>query len=182
MRRAMVARPSNNNTKRRRPQLTVGEKDLATLRVPVCDTPPQYVPNPPITRTVRLKTAYNGTAISTTTSYANIAAQDASDYTGQTTVLRYSQMRILKVSAWLALTNQGATPVGLDIVDSATGTNFTDEALPGVDYAAISYRPSLYSRSTYFSTSSTSGAVGVNVGASTGAAGYIILDVTVAFV
>jgi hypothetical protein len=112
---------------------------------------------------------------------SNIAAQDAFNYTSQSTVLRYTQMRLLKVEAWLALDKPGDTSLTLDLHDSYSNVDFTDVTAPGIDYAHVSYRPGLVSRSTFFATSGSTSLVGVNVPASSGALGQITIDFTVAF-
>ncbi len=180
MNRSNINRKRLNALKKPRGAFVLSERDFAAIRLKSPTTPPQYNTNPVVQRVVRLILPYTGSTLAYNCSASTIVAQDGSNYLGASTP-RYTQVRYQKLDAWLALDTPGATPTSLDIHDAYSNMDFTDVLMPGVNFARVSYRPPLSCRMTYLAASSTSQFFGVNVPASTGATGSVILDVTVSF-
>jgi hypothetical protein len=125
---------------------------------------------------------YTGAALSYLITPAVIAAQDATDYTGSSTPARYTQLRFIKLEAWLANnTYNSASVPPLTVLDAFSDVLFQDVANPGVDYAHISYRPALTSRSTYLATTNTTTMATIEIAVADAQTGVVTVDVVVAF-
>lgn len=161
-------------------QQPLGEKDLSTQRVGGPCSPPQLYSNLPITRKTRFQIAYSGAAVAFAISATQISQNDANDYFGASTPIRFNSLHLVKAEAWFGTINDptsGAYPI-LELFDSVSNTSFTDTPNGGVDWAHVAIRPCLYSRMTERPASDTAGLISVIVAAAEGCTGNIVVDVT----
>lgn len=102
---------------------------------------PKHVTNPRVTRIVRFTIQFNATFSSFDLTYASLAAQDALDYLGASTTVRYSQLRVLNVKGYLnTFPSTLAIPaIGLTMTDAASGVQFVSEPSNGASIAAVGY-------------------------------------------
>jgi len=158
----------------------LSERQLSAIRVAGRATPPEHNVNPTVTRVVRMYQVYDGTAVNVSITPSSVTGQDGLDYLGAPTA-RYSEMRLQKVEAWFSLDKPGATPVSLDLHDPYSNMDFTDVLSPGVDFAHVCYRTTLTQRMDHLTVGTSSQIVGINIPASTGATGQVVIDLTVSF-
>lgn len=153
--------------------------------IPVPKEPPQFKQAPPVRRWIRFNQNYAGTAITSNITPNGVVNVDATDYTGQTAVSRYTNVRIIQCKAWLALYDSGVTTVGmptLSMYDVATGFNLIDYMAPGVDFASLGMECSLQSRQSWLPVTNTTTAVfTVGVSNAMGQSGQVNIDVLCEF-
>jgi hypothetical protein len=120
---------------------------------------PSYVAAPTVMRVVRLVfNLTSGTPI-LSVAYANIAAQDALNYTGASSPVRYKQVRAVSVKAWAETPNSlsvSQAPYGLILTDYFTGFAVQDRAVTGARVNACGLAFPFYVRSVFVPTSSAS--------------------------
>jgi hypothetical protein len=161
-------------------QQVIGSKDLDTQRVAGPDKPPQQVSNPPITRKTRFTIPYTGTAVNYLVTPAAIAANDALEYFGASTPIRFNQLQVAKCQAWFGTINDPTSasyPV-LEVIDNYSNVTFYDTPNGGVDWAHVAMRPCLSLRQTFFAVSGTSALFSIVIPAAEGCTGNIVVDVT----
>lgn len=187
---ALISFPNRQSGNRRRqfrrgPRSApvVSDKDLNTQRVGGPTHPPQHTGNTVITRKTRFTIPYNATAIAQNYTAASILANDALEYLGATSPLRFSAgFRVIKAEAWFGIINEpttGSYP-NLFLLDAVSNNGFTDSPNGGVDWAHVAIRPCLYARMVERPVADTTSLIGLEVAAAEGCSGTIILDVTYA--
>lgn len=177
--------PSKISSRRNRRAINktpiIGSRDLDTHRVSGPEKPPTHVQNPPIQRKVRFTYPIGATAGTFNISPMALAAEDSAEYLGAGTSVanRFSTYRPIKCEAWLApLTASTGGTSTLQIMDSYSGTQFSDTSNLGVDYAHVAIRPCLLGRMTMLTATTTGPVFVLTTAASVGFVGQLTADVT----
>jgi hypothetical protein len=163
-----------------RQQQVIGEKDLTTQRVGGPSCPPQKADNLPITRKTRFYISYSGTAVTYILTAAGIVANDAVEYFGSSTPVRFNQIQVSKIEAWFSLVPGATNPTSpsLSVEDSFSNVSYTDTPNVGVDWAHVAIRPCLSSRQSFQAAAATLSLAVIGVPAAAGSVGNIVFDVT----
>ncbi len=148
------------------------DQQLYPYKVNILDEPPQRQANPVVERTVRLPLTVS-TVVNITGN--SVSLQDALDYLGSTTNLRYRQVTITSIKLWQG--DGGNQPL-MQLVHNPTGFTSVDAGTTGAKRASIALRlPPAIQQSTL--TTDTTVIFSVTGGGSPSGNGYA--DVTVRF-
>ena len=120
-----------------------------------CTRVPEPLNTCPLMRIwVRLTTSTTTSPFTITPNF--ICAADASAYTGQTVIKRYSAVRVIAFRAWVSTGNSTITvPPSLSVADAATGQIFQDNGTTGGFPACVAYCFSLPTRSYLYPSADT---------------------------
>jgi len=150
----------NNSGRRRRSPRNITKRpvitgrDLDAVRVRGAEKPISLPVNTVVERRTRLSFPVTPAGSVYTITPNLVSLQDATDY-GTGANLRFSNIRISRIEAWFTLgtlTGYTGEPI-LELSDSASGAFFRDAVASGVDYAHVAIRPSLHTRSTWYTSS-----------------------------
>jgi len=99
---------------------------------------PRHTTNPKVTRIVRLQINLTTEIQSVSVTWQQVLYQDGLDYLGTVTTPRYTTLRIINVRVYFDwnLTNNAGNP-GLSVIETSTGTEFTDIPTGGISVANV---------------------------------------------
>ena len=120
-----------------------------------CARLPETLNTCPLVRIwVRLTTSTTSSPFTITPSF--ISAADATNYTAQAVVKRFTTMRIIAFRAWVGTgTSAPTVPPSIQATDGETGQIFSDNGTTGGFPACIAYCFSLHTRSSLFPVADT---------------------------
>jgi len=157
----------NSNGRIRRPLRRANIRSIIRPRDPIITAQrfpipsahiPQFNAAPSVQRVVRILVTLTSASMSYNLTYAAIAAQDATYYTGSTTV-RYATMRVSHLKVWAESPNSlsvSQAPYGLYMSEETTGFTITDRPTTGSRLAAIGMTMPFNVRTGIFDTVDTS--------------------------